>query len=361
MITKHNSIFEEVKEQIVNGRLRSGEQLPTQAELSRKHSVAMGTVRVALTRLQREGLVSSYRGKGSFVLPRGEALMREASPSNIGLVFFNNDGRDYLLHDHLSSIHDVMAQADRSLMVGAFRVTQIDEAMAWTRQMAGVLAWAYVPQEYMQRLVEEQIPAVMLGNCLECACPDELGHVEFDLEAAVDQAIQHLGNMGHRRILLVNRDHSEVERSTRFYQELSESFAACVKARIDQPEADVLVASGNDGGISDLIDYLESSDPIPTALLVEGSTRACSMLHELQLAGWQAPERISVMGLSSTGLAHLVLPRLTFVEMPMEPLARRSSHAILDSLSKQIVVRESVSPKLHWGHTCQAIGESVLK
>jgi LacI family transcriptional regulator len=211
----------------------------------------------------------------------------------------------------------------------------------------------------MRQLVDEGLAGVVLGNLHEGPCPPQISHVMFDLDATVDQAVQYLASLGHRRILLVNRGGRDALEFSEFYRDLSVRFAARVAARINNPQADEIAISGGNVGVAELLAYLERADPAPTALLVEGSARACSLLHELQCSGWSVPERISVIGMSSTGLAHLVIPRLSFVEMPMEPLAICGTHAMVEYLSDHRVVRESLSPRLHWGKTCRAIGESV--
>jgi len=60
-------IAENLREQIRNGQLRPGEQLPTIAELAAANTVAVGTAHRALTPLRNEGLVEVARGRRAFV------------------------------------------------------------------------------------------------------------------------------------------------------------------------------------------------------------------------------------------------------------------------------------------------------
>jgi DNA-binding GntR family transcriptional regulator len=53
--------------QITNGKLAPGDRLPSIAALSQEHDLALVTVRKAIVRLQREGLVESRTGWGTFV------------------------------------------------------------------------------------------------------------------------------------------------------------------------------------------------------------------------------------------------------------------------------------------------------
>jgi hypothetical protein len=61
-------IAAELREQILTGRLRAGDQLPTIAELATRHGVAVGTAHRAMDLLRAEGLIVSSRGRRSVVV-----------------------------------------------------------------------------------------------------------------------------------------------------------------------------------------------------------------------------------------------------------------------------------------------------
>jgi GntR family transcriptional regulator len=52
---------------IDDGELRPGDRIPSVVSLAQEYDLAPGTVRKALTQLQREGLVESRVGWGTFV------------------------------------------------------------------------------------------------------------------------------------------------------------------------------------------------------------------------------------------------------------------------------------------------------
>ncbi|MCR9256802.1 MAG: phosphonate metabolism transcriptional regulator PhnF [Alphaproteobacteria bacterium] len=60
-------IAERLQEQIEKGRLRAGDQLPTEHALARDYEVNRHTARRALQALQERGLVRIEQGRGSFV------------------------------------------------------------------------------------------------------------------------------------------------------------------------------------------------------------------------------------------------------------------------------------------------------
>ncbi len=66
-----NRVYEMLKHRITTGSLSADDRLPANMELASQYGVALVTVRHALARLRREGLVSSKQGVGTFVREGG--------------------------------------------------------------------------------------------------------------------------------------------------------------------------------------------------------------------------------------------------------------------------------------------------
>jgi GntR family transcriptional regulator len=59
-----------LRARIESGELQPGDRIPSVVSLAQEYDLAAGTVRKALTALQREGLVVSRVGWGTFVTER---------------------------------------------------------------------------------------------------------------------------------------------------------------------------------------------------------------------------------------------------------------------------------------------------
>lgn len=64
---RYREIAEELRNQITSGKLVGGQVLPSEAELSKSHSVSRVTIRKALEILRQDGLVDARQGFGWFV------------------------------------------------------------------------------------------------------------------------------------------------------------------------------------------------------------------------------------------------------------------------------------------------------
>ncbi|SDH98448.1 transcriptional regulator, GntR family [Alteribacillus persepolensis] len=67
MYNKETQIIDEIMQLMVNKALTSGQKLPSENALAKKHNVPRMTVRNALTTLEERGYIYSVQGKGRFV------------------------------------------------------------------------------------------------------------------------------------------------------------------------------------------------------------------------------------------------------------------------------------------------------
>lgn len=72
----HEQITQRIKDLIICGVLKSGDQLPSVRELSVNLTVNPNTVQRAYKTLETEGVIYSIRGKGNFVAEACEADVR---------------------------------------------------------------------------------------------------------------------------------------------------------------------------------------------------------------------------------------------------------------------------------------------
>jgi GntR family transcriptional regulator len=72
----HRQVADELRREIRRGDYPPGSRLPSEQELARRHGVARGTVRQALTALRNEGALASRRGARGVVLatPRTQSF-----------------------------------------------------------------------------------------------------------------------------------------------------------------------------------------------------------------------------------------------------------------------------------------------
>lgn len=81
--TRVSLIADGLRRDIHEGRFRPGDRLPSEAELTRRHSVSRTVVREAVAQLRSEGLVEARKGAGVFALNPADAQRRPFSDLDV--------------------------------------------------------------------------------------------------------------------------------------------------------------------------------------------------------------------------------------------------------------------------------------
>lgn len=73
----YEQIKDQIKKQILNGRLKEGEMLPSMRLLAKELRISIITTKRAYEELERDGYIESFTGKGSFVKAINKEMLKE--------------------------------------------------------------------------------------------------------------------------------------------------------------------------------------------------------------------------------------------------------------------------------------------
>lgn len=73
----YEQICRQIKAHILSGHLNEGDELPSIRKLAKELQISVITTKRAYDELEREGLIDSVVGKGSFVAMQNRELLRE--------------------------------------------------------------------------------------------------------------------------------------------------------------------------------------------------------------------------------------------------------------------------------------------
>lgn len=80
----YEGLAADLRQQLLDGKLRPGDRLPSEADLQDAHAVSRNTVRNALSMLAREGLLISGQGRGWYVRERDPLIWYADRPERGG-------------------------------------------------------------------------------------------------------------------------------------------------------------------------------------------------------------------------------------------------------------------------------------
>ncbi len=79
----YEQIKETIKEQIMNDELQTNEPLPSIRHLASEIKISVMTIKKAYDELEKEGYLIQVQGKGTFVAPKNNELVKENAQKEI--------------------------------------------------------------------------------------------------------------------------------------------------------------------------------------------------------------------------------------------------------------------------------------
>lgn len=117
-------IVQQVEESILNGQLKTGDQLPAERDLAQRFGVSRTAVREAVKTLREKGLVEAYSGRGTFVTNGTSQAIRQSLDL---MVRFNQQEGSL----HLAELRQMLEPE-----IAARAATRVDEQLLNTMREA---------------------------------------------------------------------------------------------------------------------------------------------------------------------------------------------------------------------------------
>jgi len=195
-----------------------------------------------------------------------------------------------------------------------FRANAVDGAL---------LVGVSIPSEQITRVVAEGFPIVSLDRDIDC--PD-VPLVQVDNREGARTAVEHLLQLGHRRIAHIGGPHGlNISR-----ERLAGYREALTSARIAVDPA--LIVEGDyeeTGGAAAAARLLDSGVHF-TAVFAANDLTAIGAMDALHERGLQVPDDVSVVGFDDLRLAAYVSPGLTTVHQPAAEIGERAAGILID-------------------------------
>lgn len=204
--------------------------------------------------------------------------------------------------------------------------------------------------EYLQRLIQMKVAGVILmtaefdeGFIKEArrrrtsivfhdlgVVDEKMSNVILDYAVGIDEAVQHLVSLGHRRIAHIaglHEIHSAGVRERAFIESMKRHLPGNAKPKIYEGDFRF------EGGRLAASRMLAEKD-LPTAVVVANDLMALGAIQELKAAGLQVPRDMSVVGFDDIAFASLSEPALTTVCSPRVEIGRRAVEALMLTIER---------------------------
>ncbi|MEJ5963951.1 LacI family DNA-binding transcriptional regulator [Pedobacter immunditicola] len=179
---------------------------------------------------------------------------------------------------------------------------------------------------HIKELLKEGFPIVCIDRGLK---DTEVDLVKVDNQAGVFNAINHLINLGHKRIAHITgnrRIPTTLERIAGYEEALKKH-----NIKID-PEIVVSKKSDYQSG-AELADYLLDLDHPPTAIFAGNNLLTLGALDTINRRGLKIPDEIAIVGFDDVYWANSLNPPLTAVRQPGFEIGKRSCELLIQRIN----------------------------
>jgi DNA-binding LacI/PurR family transcriptional regulator len=178
----------------------------------------------------------------------------------------------------------------------------------------------------IEDLAGDSLPVVALW---QGSTPMDIPSVTVDNRAGIHAVLDHLTDLGHRRIAFVGG------RLLGDIKERQEAYVDYLTDRGDPPPDGYVQHGLNEpgAGAAALERLLDRPDP-PTAVVASTDVLALGLLHAADERGLRVPDDLSITGFDDIAMAAFSVPALTTVRMPVREMVEKGIQMALSEIGQ---------------------------
>jgi DNA-binding LacI/PurR family transcriptional regulator len=358
-----------LQREVQEGRVKPGEQIPSENDFARALKINRTTVRSAFSELVIMGFLTRVPGKGTFVTPTEQKEDRDKVEA-IAVIVADITG--LLIQHVITGIQAVVEESGRHIILcntrwDVSRQFRYIQSLRQNSQVVGVIISQATehPEDVttVNMLRQWGIPFVeimkhTIGERTHYVVPDNIGGAYQVTKHLIDVGHTNIGIIWSGPLLSSIRDRFQGYRMA--LEEAGLSFREELVVRLDDrvPVSDDL----------ERYERILSVRPLPTAVFCFNDVLALTFLKVCRERHIWVPDDLAVVGFDDLRPAHYVHPSLTTVAHQPQLLGMRAAEILLDQvehpmgevrqevIETHLVVRESCGAKM--GKTGEARGTS---
>ncbi len=355
---KYFQLMEDLKDQIISGKIQAGEKLPSENELSSKYQISRQTVRKALAILQNAGYIYAEHGRGTFC---SELVRHTHTSKNIAVV--TTYLSDYIFPRVIQGIDTVLTAEGYSIILKNTRNSRSREAECLEellqKDIDGIIIEPSKSQIFCKhmnlyrKLEEFQIPYVFIQGCFPQM--KDKPHVLMDDCKGGYMITKYLISLGHRKIAGVFKaDDMQGQNRHKGY------VMALQEAGIMYSTEMVVWYHTEDRKIHpyECIREMAKCQGMMDAVVCYNDQTAVQVIRALKEEGLRIPEDISVTGYDNSHIANQGGLQLTTIAHPQEKLGEMAAELLIDLMHNgdtESVKSVLIDPELVIGNSCAEV------
>ncbi|MFA6104857.1 MAG: GntR family transcriptional regulator [Victivallaceae bacterium] len=332
LLLKKNTVYNQLKRDIISGKLRAGEKLPQGVDLAKELGVSHNTLRSAMAKLEKDGYIAMIHGKGTFVYPDNA---KSQATSTIMVLHGNDSGFEapwrYIVPEvsrnaaekqlksfiSTDAAMNIFSESDICEFVKANNVIGIVSVMSnfnGTEPVISKMKAAGVPVVITHgRMTDTEITG-FASICVPEMCVWE-------------DAIAYLAGLGHKKIGIIGSApaSSYTSRVCPFrFNTYEQTLGLLEKYHAQAIPELIKTATFDKDKINKAVEELFQYQQKPTAILCFSDFFAIYVYETLKQMKLRIPEDVAVMGICGYPDARLLNPPLSTIDYGYAELGKLS-------------------------------------
>ncbi|MCG8569319.1 MAG: GntR family transcriptional regulator [Spirochaetes bacterium] len=359
----YQTIIDHLKEDISLGKIRQGDQIPTEKELSLKYNVSRITVIRAIKELEYSGVVERIKGKGTFIKKEITSLTDfiQSDKEHLKIISIIMPINSDTSLELISGIEEACQANGYALSIHNSVHNSFEEERILyeldKKKIEGILLYPYYQNEnigIISSLLIQKIPLVFIDRRINGV---RLPCIGSDNYQGCRNITNYLFGLGHKNIAFVSLSERYVETEE---DRLSGYCQAHIDNEIEINKAYIYTRYGskvndlNNQAEIALESLLSLSEP-PTAIVSVCDVVALGLINKAKKRGLSIPDDLSIVGFDDILFAEHSDPPLTTVKQPRREIGKAAIKVLFDMkkgkmksvpqnihLETELVIRESV-------------------
>lgn len=341
--TKYAKLKEYIKEEIIMGRIKPGEQIPSENSLAEKLSLSRHTVRKAISMLVNEGFLYTEHGRGTFCKDR--SLIRNNS-RNIGVI--TTYISEYIFPRVIQGIDAVLSEEGYSIMLKNTDNDVEKEAVylqeILNKDLEGLIIEPTKSSvfsnnvKYYQALDEHKIPYIFIHGVYQQL--EGKPEIILNDSEGMYMAVKYLIELGHENIVGIFKadDIQGIERHRGYAKALAEN-------NLQYNPDNVIWFHTEDRKIKpySTVEGMLKGGRKVDAIACYNDQIAFGIYEKLSEMGLSVPEDISLTGFDDSYYSTSCPVKLTSVTHPKELLGEIAARTLLEMIQNPELLKGPIT------------------
>ncbi|MBO4911816.1 MAG: GntR family transcriptional regulator [Butyrivibrio sp.] len=351
---KYQQIEEELKQLILEDKIKPGEKMPSENILTAKYGVSRQTIRKAISNLESEGFVYAVQGSGTFCSDASR-FKKESKDIAVVMTYLS----DYIFPKVISGIDSVLSDNGYSIVLKNTNNSRTREIQCLEdlieKNIDGIIiepskSNVFCKHKYLyDKLDSYGIPYIFIQGAYSVM--EDKPHVIMDDEKGTYLLTEYLISLGHRNILGVFKsDDTQGQNRHKGYAK------ALADAGIPYNPEDVIWFYTEDRAVhpyTTLQKMIKRGKKVD-AIVAYNDQIAFHLIKAIRELNLKVPEDISITGYDhsqSTGNTDI---SLTTIAHPQQELGKIAAETLLKMIrNEDVEQRIVIEPKLIIGNSCK--------